>query len=75
MNARKPKPPLGVEPDYIWSSKHPEPGLQELLERYEAVLAAVVRYRKAGLAPLETWRIELGVAVHQTMYWNDYGGR
>lgn len=55
------KPPVGVMPLFIWRDIHREPSIEDLYRRYRAVDNAVVRYRKAGLAPNLGWLLELGV--------------
>jgi hypothetical protein len=55
-------PPLGVEPYWVWVAFFPDPTLENLTRRYQAVMDAVDRARAAGWEPLEEWLIELGVS-------------
>jgi hypothetical protein len=53
------KPPIGVTPRKLWSERYPEPTLGDLVERYADVLAALERYRRAGVEPPAQWLDEL----------------
>lgn len=56
-------PPLGVMPYGIWRAKFDphEPNLADLVQRYDAVCAAIARYRAAGFEPYPQWLEETGV--------------
>lgn len=56
------KPPRGVMPYDLWDETVGyDPSLEELDDRYEAVFAALSRYRLAGLKPMDEWLVELGL--------------
>jgi hypothetical protein len=51
--------PIGVMPYYLWAEMNPDPTLAEVVDRYAAVQAAVLRYRDAGLDVKPEWLTEL----------------
>jgi len=51
-------PPIGVMPYYLWAEANPDPTLAEVVDRYAAVQAAVLRYRDAGREVKPEWLTE-----------------
>jgi hypothetical protein len=51
--------PIGVMPRRLWDEAFPAPSLPVLLQRYNAVTAAVERYRAAGVPVSREWLTEL----------------
>lgn len=48
----KTKPPLGIEPEYVWRQK-----------RAFALVEAIARYSTAGMSVREEWLTELGALL------------
>lgn len=57
------KPPPGVVPYPVWIDQfdNREPDLSALVKRHAAVLAAIDRYRAAGLKVNNLWLMEVGL--------------
>lgn len=59
MYAFELKPPLGVMPYRFWVEAFPSPRLEDLLNRYVDVNAAIERYRSAGMDVPFEWLEEV----------------
>lgn len=55
------RPPLGIIPEWLWLDRHPRASLDDSLDRIAELEAAIERFERAGLAPAEVWKAELGV--------------
>jgi hypothetical protein len=55
------RPPRGVLPLELWKEDNPDPSVKDLLLRYQEVVAAIDRYRRAKLPIRDEWLDEVGL--------------
>ena len=59
--SRKTTPPLGVMLVSLWLEANPDPTIEQIVERYASVNAAVERRRNAKMNVPPAWLYELGI--------------